>query len=69
MARTFDSPQHDVLREFLIKKRKEAGYVELISQGERRPCSISWISDKKAEAENAHSCDPDAHETIRQSHG
>jgi hypothetical protein len=29
MARTFDSPRHDALREFLVKKRKEAGLREV----------------------------------------
>jgi hypothetical protein len=41
MARTFDSPRHDALREFLVKKRKEAGLrrIELAMRLKRRHCS------------------------------
>jgi hypothetical protein len=41
MVRTFDSPRHDALREFLVKKRKEAGLrqVDLAKRLKRRHCS------------------------------
>jgi transcriptional regulator with XRE-family HTH domain len=45
MARTFDSPRHDALREFLVKKRKEAGLrqVDLAKQLKRRQDYISYV--------------------------
>jgi hypothetical protein len=61
MARTFDSPPHDALREFLVRKRKAAGL--------RQFDLAKWKPNEKAESESAHSCDTCAHETIRQSYG
>jgi predicted transcriptional regulator len=45
MARTFDSPRHDALREFLVKKRKEAGLrqVDLAKRLKRRQDYISYV--------------------------
>jgi transcriptional regulator with XRE-family HTH domain len=45
MARTPDSPRHDALREFLVKKRKEAGLrqVDLAKQLKRRQDYISYV--------------------------
>jgi transcriptional regulator with XRE-family HTH domain len=45
MARTFDSPRHDALREFLVKKRKEAGLrqVDLAKRLNRRQDYVSCV--------------------------
>jgi ribosome-binding protein aMBF1 (putative translation factor) len=45
MARTFDSPRHEALREFLVKKRKEAGLrqVDLAKRLKRRQDDISYV--------------------------
>jgi transcriptional regulator with XRE-family HTH domain len=45
MARTSDSPRHDALRQFLVKKRKEAGLrqVDLAKQLKRRQDYISYV--------------------------
>ena len=45
MARTSDSPRHDTLREFLVKKRKEAGLrqVDLAKRLKRRQDDISYV--------------------------
>jgi transcriptional regulator with XRE-family HTH domain len=45
MARTFDSPRHDALREFLVKKRKAAGLrqVDLAKRLKRRQDYISYV--------------------------
>ena len=45
MAHTFDSPRHDALREFLVKKRKEAGLrqVDLAKRLKRRQDYISYV--------------------------
>jgi hypothetical protein len=45
MARTFDSPRHDALREFLVKKRKAAGLrqVDLAKRLKRRQDDISYV--------------------------
>jgi transcriptional regulator with XRE-family HTH domain len=45
MARTFDSPRHEALREFLVKKRKEAGLrqVDLAKLLKRRQDYISYV--------------------------
>jgi hypothetical protein len=61
MARTSDSPRHDTLCEFLVKKRKEAGL--------RQVDPAKWKPNEKAEAESAQSSDTGAHETIRQGDG
>jgi hypothetical protein len=46
MARTFDSPRRDALREFLVKKRKEAGLrqVDLAKRLKRRLCSTFHLN-------------------------
>ena len=45
MARTSDSPRHDALREFLVKKRKEADLrqVDLAKRLKRRQDYISYV--------------------------
>ena len=45
MARTFDSPRHDALREFLVAKRKKAGLrqVDLAKRLKRRQDYISYV--------------------------
>jgi transcriptional regulator with XRE-family HTH domain len=45
MARTFATPQHDALRVFLVKKRKEAGLrqVDLAKRLKRRQDYISYV--------------------------
>jgi transcriptional regulator with XRE-family HTH domain len=45
MARTFDSPRHEALREFLVKKRKEAGLrqVDLAKRLKRRQDYVSYV--------------------------
>lgn len=45
MARTPDSPRRDALREFLVKKRKEAGLrqVDLAKRLKRRQDYISYV--------------------------
>ena len=45
MARTVDSPRQDALREFLVKKRKEAGLrqVDLAKRLKRRQDYISYV--------------------------
>jgi transcriptional regulator with XRE-family HTH domain len=45
MARTSDSPRQDALREFLVKKRKEAGLrqVDLAKRLKRRQDYISYV--------------------------
>ncbi|MEA2818190.1 MAG: hypothetical protein QOJ86_194 [Bradyrhizobium sp.] len=45
MARTFDSPRHAALREFLIKMRKEAGLrqVDLAKRLKRRQNYVSYV--------------------------
>jgi transcriptional regulator with XRE-family HTH domain len=45
MARTFDSPRHDELRKFLVKKRKQAGLrqVDLAKRLKRRQDYISYV--------------------------
>ena len=45
MARTFDSPRHEALREFLVKKRKEADLrqVDLAKRLKRRQDYISYV--------------------------
>jgi transcriptional regulator with XRE-family HTH domain len=45
MARTFDSPRHNALRDFLIEKRKEAGLrqVDLAKRLRRRQDYISYV--------------------------
>jgi transcriptional regulator with XRE-family HTH domain len=45
MARTFDSPQHEALRGFLVKKRKAAGLrqVDLAKRLKRRQDYISYV--------------------------
>jgi hypothetical protein len=50
MARTFDSPRHDTLREFLVKKYKELGLrqVDLAKRLKRQHCSTFQLSVPKA---------------------
>jgi transcriptional regulator with XRE-family HTH domain len=45
MARTSDSPRRDALRQFLVKKRKEAGLrqVDLAKRLKRRQDYISYV--------------------------
>ena len=45
MARTFDSPQHEALREFLVKKRKAVGLrqVDLAKRLKRKQDYISYV--------------------------
>jgi transcriptional regulator with XRE-family HTH domain len=45
MARTFDSPRHAALREFLVRKRKEAGLrqVDLAKLLKRRQDYVSYV--------------------------
>jgi transcriptional regulator with XRE-family HTH domain len=45
MARTFDSPRHDALRQFLAKKRKEAGLrqIDLAKRLKRRQDYVSYV--------------------------
>jgi transcriptional regulator with XRE-family HTH domain len=45
MARTFDSPRHDALRDFLVRKRKEAGLrqVDLAKRLKRRQDYVSYV--------------------------
>jgi transcriptional regulator with XRE-family HTH domain len=45
MARTSDSPRHDALREFLVRKRKEADLrqVDLAKRLKRRQDYISYV--------------------------
>jgi transcriptional regulator with XRE-family HTH domain len=45
MARTFDSPRHDALREFLVKKRKERGLrqVDVAKRLKRRQDYVSYV--------------------------
>jgi transcriptional regulator with XRE-family HTH domain len=45
MARTFDSPRHDALREFLVSKRKAAGLrqVDLAKRLKRRQDYVSYV--------------------------
>jgi putative SOS response-associated peptidase YedK len=45
MARTFDSPRHAALREFLVRKRKEAGLrqVDLAKRLKRRQDYVSYV--------------------------
>jgi transcriptional regulator with XRE-family HTH domain len=45
MARTVDSPRQDALREFLVKKRKEAGLrqIDLAKRLKRRQDYISYV--------------------------
>jgi hypothetical protein len=71
MARTFDSPRHDALREFLVKKRKEAGLRKVDRSGSNSGSAppSSWMSDEKAKTESAQSYDTCAYETIGQSYG
>jgi hypothetical protein len=49
MARTFDSPRHDALREFLVKKRKEAGLrqVDLAKRLKRRQDYINYVETEQ----------------------
>jgi transcriptional regulator with XRE-family HTH domain len=45
MARTVDSPRQDALREFLVKKRKEAGLrqIDLAKRLKRRQDYVSYV--------------------------
>jgi transcriptional regulator with XRE-family HTH domain len=45
MARTFTSPQHEVLRAFLVEKRKKAGLrqVDLAKRLGRRQDYVSYV--------------------------
>jgi transcriptional regulator with XRE-family HTH domain len=45
MARTFASPRHDALRQFLVEKRKKAGLrqVDLAKRLKRRQDYISYV--------------------------
>jgi len=45
MARTFDSPRHAALREFLVRKRKEAELrqVDLAKRLKRRQDYVSYV--------------------------
>jgi transcriptional regulator with XRE-family HTH domain len=45
MARTFDSPRHDALREFLVKKRKKAGLrqIDVAKRLKRRQDYVSYV--------------------------
>ena len=45
MARTFDSPRHEALREFLVKKRKEARLrqVDVAKRLKRRQDYVSYV--------------------------
>ncbi|MEA2838640.1 MAG: hypothetical protein QOD89_3190 [Bradyrhizobium sp.] len=45
MARTFDSPRHDVLRGFLVQQRKKAGLrqVDLAKRLKRKQDYISYV--------------------------
>jgi hypothetical protein len=45
MARTFDSPRHQALRDFLVEKRKEADLrqVDLAKRLKRRQGYISYV--------------------------
>jgi transcriptional regulator with XRE-family HTH domain len=45
MARTFDSPRHKALRDFLVERRKEAGLrqVDLAKRLKRRQDYISYV--------------------------
>ena len=45
MARTFDSPRHKALRDFLVEKRKEAGLrqVDLAKRLKRRQDYVSYV--------------------------
>jgi transcriptional regulator with XRE-family HTH domain len=45
MTRTFDSPRHAALREFLVRKRKEAGLrqVDLAKRLKRRQDYVSYV--------------------------
>ncbi len=45
MARTFASPRHDALRQFLVEKRKKAGLrqVDLAKRLKRRQDYVSYV--------------------------
>ena len=45
MARTFDSPRHKALRDFLVEKRKKAGLrqVDLAKRLKRRQDYVSYV--------------------------
>jgi hypothetical protein len=64
MARAFDTPRHDALRDSLSKSARRRAYAKLISQrGSNAGIApaTGWMSDEKAESESAHSCDTCAH--------
>jgi transcriptional regulator with XRE-family HTH domain len=45
MASTFDSPRHDALRDFLVRKRKQAGLrqIDLAKRLKRRQDYVSYV--------------------------
>jgi transcriptional regulator with XRE-family HTH domain len=45
MARTYDSPRHNALRDFLVEKRTDAGFrqFDLAKRLKRRPDYVSYV--------------------------